>query len=73
MATMCCVACSGGLNLSRRDHVITDDKGRQWTFEMHPWCGPIVLRRDGNPKARQPGSRSPFWGAFNPWFAARKA
>lgn len=71
MATMCCAGCNGGFTLGGRDHVIDDDKGRKWTFEMHPWCGPIVLRRDGNPKTRQPGSRSPFWAAFNRSDAAR--
>lgn len=49
------------------DHTVTDNSGRAWTFEQHPWCGPIVLRRDGQPKARQPGSRSRFWPAYEAW------
>lgn len=47
--------------------IVTDAKGRTWLFEMHRFCGPLVLRRDGSPKSRQPGSRSPFWPAFEAW------
>jgi hypothetical protein len=67
-AKLCCVGC---LSVGGRDHTIVDSKGRRWTFEVHPYCGPIVLRADGNPKARQPGSRSPFWDAWERWRAAR--
>ena len=35
-------------------------------FEM-TYCGPAVLKQDGNPKARQPSSRNPFWYAFSAW------
>ncbi len=65
---LCCQACAEG----RPEHVITDAAGRQWRFELHNFCGPIVLRQDGQPKAAQPGSRSPFWAAFDAWNSARK-
>jgi len=68
MPRLCCASCTGfSLTLGGRDHTVTDDRGRVWDFEQHPWCGPIVLRRDGNPKARQPGSRSRFWPAYEAW------
>ena len=70
---MCCVNCNGNsLNAGGPEHVITDVSGRAWRFEQHHYCGPIVLRRDGNPKTRQPGSRSPFWPAYEAWNKATK-
>lgn len=60
----CCIAHAAPGEL---EHVITDQAGKAWRFEMHRICGPIVLRADGQPKARQPGSRSPFWPAFEAW------
>lgn len=47
--------------------VITDAKGKRWTFEMHPYCGPIVLDKHGNPMSRQLGEKSPFWEATTRW------
>lgn len=65
---MCCVGCGGAtLTLGGREHVIEDAAGRRWRFEMHPYSGPLVLRANGDPKTRQPGSRSPFWAPFNDW------
>lgn len=65
---MCCVRCTGlSLTTSGPEHTVTDATGRTWRFEQHHYCGPIVLRQDGEPKARQPGSRSPFWPAYEAW------
>jgi hypothetical protein len=55
------------LLLGGTDHTVRDRNGKWWRFEMHPYCGPIVLRADGEPAAQQPGSHSPFWVAFNRW------
>jgi hypothetical protein len=49
------------------DWIVLDERGRTWRFEMHPYCGPIVLGARGDPLSRQPGSRSPFWPAFEKW------
>lgn len=69
MPTICCQACTEGDQV----HNIADAHGQTWRFEMHRFCGPIVLRKtDGLPKERQPGSRSPFWPAFDAWNSARK-
>lgn len=65
----CCQSCTG----DAPEHVITDAAGRPWRFEVHRFCGPMVLRQDGQPKSRQPGSRSPFWPAFDAWNAARNS
>ena len=46
--------------------------GRRWRFEL-TYFGPVVLRRDGQPRERQPGERSPFWPAFAAWNEQRKA
>lgn len=75
MARLCCVGCSGGLSitLGGSDHVVIDARGRRWTFEFHPYCGPIVLKANGDPASRQPSSRSPFWPPFEAWLADRKA
>ena len=51
---------------------MTDDAGRRWTFEMHRIFGPLVLRADGQPRERQPGTRSAFWPAFEKWRAAHR-
>lgn len=42
-------------------------KGKKWTFEYHRYFGPTVLRKDGEPRVRQPGPRSLFWAAFARW------
>ena len=41
--------------------------GRRVTFEAHRHLGPILLRADGEPRARQPGPRSEFWPAWERW------
>jgi hypothetical protein len=40
-----------------------------FVFEMHPYLGPAVLDRKGNPikGTGLPPERSPFWGAFQRW------
>lgn len=70
---MCCISCAGlNFTLGGRDHTIQDARGRRWTFEFHPYCGPIVLNSKGDPREKQPGSRSPFWAAFAAWQAERR-
>lgn len=39
----------------------------RWLVEIHRYCGPIVLRKDGEPRVRQPGARSAFWDAWERW------
>jgi hypothetical protein len=39
-------------------------------FEMHHYCGPIKLKKDGDPSERQWGERNPFWSVFSKWMDA---
>ena len=70
---MCCAECCR-VHLAPRgvEHVISDASGKFWAFEPHPWLGPVVLRANGEPKARQPGGRSRFWPAYQAWADSRK-
>jgi len=70
----CCIKCSRlvSLTLAAPEHSVTDATGQAWIFEQHPMFGPIILRKDGNPKARQPGSRSKFWPAWQAWHDLNK-
>lgn len=56
----CCILTGGPT------HTITVD-GKVMTFEMHHYFGPGVLKKDGDPYARQPGPRHPFWDAVTAW------
>lgn len=47
-------------------HIIDYD-GKDWYFEMHHYCGPATLRKDGEPMKRQPGEKSPFWFVVTDW------
>ncbi len=39
-----------------------------YTFEMHHYCGPIVLKKNLEPRKNQPTSeRDPFWSVFGRW------
>lgn len=49
------------------ERFITDAKGKHWKFEMHSYCGPIVLGIGGDPIDTQPGPKSPFWHAVTRW------
>jgi hypothetical protein len=72
MNRMCCASCSDqNQAISEKAHTITDAAGRQWSFEAHYWVGPIVLRKDGRPAARQLGDASPFWAAYQSWREGR--
>ena len=55
------------ISLAGPTRIITDAKGKRWTFEMHHYCGPIALNKSGDPMERQPGERSPFWHAVTRW------
>ena len=44
-----------------------DVEGKPVTFENHPHIGPQVLKKNGDPKAVQPGEHHPFWNAYEKW------
>lgn len=39
--------------------------GKRFDFEVSPFIGPVVLRKDGSPRKVQPSAKSPFWIAYN--------
>ena len=41
--------------------------GRIYYFDWHRFCGPMFLRKDGEPLARYPGERNPMWKTFTLW------
>ena len=42
-------------------------RGRAYRFEMHHYCGPTLLRKDGEMSNRIPGENHPFWWAVTCW------
>ena len=57
------IVCTGG-----QDYKILDANGKVWRFEMHPYCGPIVLtRQTGEVSEAQPPENSPFWDCVDLW------
>lgn len=41
--------------------------GAVYRFDWHRYLGPIFVRTDGEPLARQPSARNPMWKAFAAW------
>jgi hypothetical protein len=71
---MTCIRVPNGIVCVSPEHEVTDANGKTWRFEFHSFLGPTILRKDGQPRARLPGERSPFWPAFTAWHAEwRKA
>lgn len=46
--------------------------GKSYRFEDHPYCGPVVLGRNGDPLGNQPPETSPFWTHVNCWYQQGK-
>lgn len=38
-----------------------------WRFEMHRYCGPMVVDHRGEPKDKQPNEGSAFWRVVSLW------
>lgn len=57
---------------TQSEHTVVDANGKTWSFSWHDFLGPTVLRGDGQPFARQPGIRSPFWPALTAWQTSRR-
>lgn len=54
------------------DRKIIDRLGKEWIFEDHPYCGPSVLNKRGDPLEKQPAQKSPFWECVNLWYQQGK-
>lgn len=65
---MPCVEFAGGVVCYSDAYKLKDGNGKVWLFENHRYCGPMTLKKNGDPCARQPGARSPFWPAYAKWF-----
>lgn len=46
---------------------VIDVHGKIFRFEDSDQFGPVIIRKDGEPAARQPGERSHFWNAHHLW------
>jgi hypothetical protein len=58
-----CLTCGSGED---RNYLIRVG-GREWFFEWHHYCGPMVIHRRTWAEVTQPGERSPFWQAVQNW------
>lgn len=45
---------------------------KNYRFEDHPYCGPVVVDRHGDPLTNQPGELSLFWTHVNAWYQQGK-
>lgn len=54
----------GVLTVGGPEYVI-DVNGKDLRFEMHGYCGPVLLDRNGYPK--NIGPKHPFWRAIELW------
>jgi hypothetical protein len=63
------VSTDGIIHISYGGSVQTIEAGgREWRFEMHPYCGPVIVhKRTEEILKNQPGPRSPFWDAVEAW------
>lgn len=41
--------------------------GRTYRWEFHEFCGPLFVRKDGEPLVNQPGEHHPVWAEFAKW------
>lgn len=41
--------------------------GKSYWFEMHRYCGPILLNEKGDGPAKNQRLKSPFWHAVSQW------
>lgn len=68
MAALKCVCCADGVRLATASRDFTIKVGSlRYVFEMHHYCGPALLNKDGNPADRQPTPNHPFWTAVTLW------
>ena len=44
--------------------------GRTWRFDFDEYCGPLWLRKDGNPRACQCPTIQAVWDKFQEWHDA---
>ena len=47
--------------------------GRTWRFDFDEYCGPLWLRKDGNPRVCQCPTIKAVWDKFQEWHDAYRA
>lgn len=55
------------ISMGGPDRAIVDEAGKRHKFEMHPYCGPVLLTATGDVAARQPGEKASFWRVTTWW------
>ena len=45
--------------------------GKKWRFDFHEYCGPMWLRKNGEPRKCQ-NPNNAVWDAFQKWFDKSK-
>ena len=43
-------------------------EGREYRWEMHRYCGPSALNRDGSERKHAYGEKHPFWKAVEDYY-----
>lgn len=41
--------------------------GKLWRWEFHHYCGPIFLKKNGEPRRYIPNENHPVWDYFDKW------
>ena len=70
---MTCERFNNGIVCFPSTFEIVDAVGKKWSFSWHSFLGPTVLKKNGDPMAKQPGEKSAFWPALAAWQKARRA
>ena len=47
-------------------------EGREYRWEMHHYCGPTALNKDGSHRKHAHGEKHPFWKAVEDYYAKVK-
>lgn len=49
-----------------------DRNGKLWRWDFHEYCGPLFLKKNGDPLKNQPMTENhPAWAPFEAWLRDR--
>ena len=74
------IHCNGNLDrdycINGCSHAVWMDtlvvNGKEYHFEFNQVSGPTFLRKDGEPRVRQPSEKHPVWKEFDKWIKEDK-
>ena len=69
---MTCVRAGNALVMMGGPDLKITSGGKTFYFEFHPFCGPMMLSKRGEPIQSTPGKYSPFWDALYFWIKQGK-